>query len=70
MLPKILNVTHEEAILISQNLADRSVHETPSIQITSGYHPEHGPIHVLIPAMGGYAILPALLPVVFREGTL
>jgi hypothetical protein len=70
MLSSILNVSHEEAITIALDLQDSAVHETPSIKIVSGRHPAYGPIHVLLPAMGGWALLPALLPVVSHIASL
>jgi hypothetical protein len=62
-MPKIIDVSHEEAIIIASELTQPSVHETPSLKVTSGKHPVYGAIHVVLPAMGGYVLLPALLPI-------
>ena len=61
MPPKIIDVSHEEAIIIASELTESSVHETPSMKVTSGKHKVYGAIHVCLPAMGGYMLLPALI---------
>lgn len=64
------SLTHEEAIIISSEMKDPAIHETPSNRVVSGRHPVHGPVHVVIPAMGGYVLLAALLPVASRIAAL
>jgi hypothetical protein len=67
MPPKIIDVSHEEAITIASELTEASIHETPSMKVTSGNHQLYGAIHVCLPAMGGYMLLPALLPIVIQN---
>jgi hypothetical protein len=65
-----LSMSNEEAYELSFELEDKQVEELNGCTIYSGKHPEHGNIHVVIPAIGdrAKALLPfALKPVVLRS---
>jgi hypothetical protein len=69
MTRAITAVSHEQAIQISSEMNTPYIHETPSLKVVSGYHEDYGAIHVVIPAMGGYVLLPAQVPFATQSQT-
>ncbi len=57
------NLSHEQAIIIASELKNPSNLTAGGLEVVTGRHPVHGPIHVVLSAMGSYLLLPALLPV-------
>lgn len=64
-----LSFTNEQANEVAMQLEGLEVEEMNGCTIYSGKHPEHGNIHVVIPAMGdAKGLLPFdLKPVVLRS---
>jgi len=57
-LPKIIDVTNEQAYEIAEELQNQSVHENAVTKVFSGTHPIYGPIYVVIPPLGVATLLP------------
>jgi hypothetical protein len=65
-----LSMTNEDAYMMSFELEEKQEEVMNGCTIYSGKHPEHGNIHIVIPAMGdnAKALLPFnLKPVVLRS---
>lgn len=55
-------VSYEDAYAQVQCLTDTQVEEIQGATVYSGQHPELGPIHIIIPAMGdGLLLFPFVL---------
>lgn len=67
MAPKIIEVTHERAYEIAEELQDRNEYVGTTSTVFSGKHPEFGDIHIAIPPLGDSLVLPAALPVVVQN---
>lgn len=64
-----LDLSNEDAYLMGTALEDVQVDELNGVTIYSGKHPEHGNIHVVVPAIGDAKVLLPfeLKPVVLRS---
>lgn len=57
----IIDISIERAYEIADQLSSKSQHIGSSTTTFSGIHPEHGPIHVVIPPLGDAIILPLVV---------
>lgn len=64
-----LSMSNEDAYVLAAELEEKQEEVVNGVTIYSGRHPQHGNIHIVVPAIGdeAKALLPfELLPVVVR----